>query len=73
MSRMIPGELDAGKPPVQFDEGLKSRTRTDNYGRFKLAFSALAYSTCAREAECLVGESPTGRVRRFTTEDCCPG
>jgi hypothetical protein len=42
---MIPGELDAGKPPVQFDEGLKSRTRTDNYGRFKLAFSALAYST----------------------------
>jgi hypothetical protein len=42
---MIPGELDAGKPPVQFDEGLKSSTSTDNYGRFKLAFSTLAYST----------------------------
>ena len=28
---------------------------------------------CAREAGCLAGESPSGRVRRCTTEEHCPG
>jgi len=31
---MTPGELDAGKPPVQFDEGQSRAVGTDNYGRF---------------------------------------
>src|SRR5687767_10365083 len=41
MSQMIPGELDAGKPPVQFDEGRGRATGTDNYGRLKPIRSAL--------------------------------
>ena len=28
---------------------------------------------CASEVGYLVGESPTGRIRRFTTETRCPG
>lgn len=41
--------------------------------RRSLAFAPLTpsgspYSTCAGEAGSHVGESPTGRIRRFTTE-----
>ena len=39
----------------------------------KIAMSNCRFKVCAREAGCLVGESPTGRVRRFTTEESRPG
>ncbi len=31
------------------------------------------FKVCASEVGYLVGESPTGRIRRFTTETRCPG
>jgi len=39
------GELDAGNPPVQFDEGWGVPGRTDNYGRLIFIRELPAYST----------------------------
>jgi hypothetical protein len=64
------GEPYAGKPPVRFDAGAALYgSKTDNYGQFNFAHRQSAYSTCAGEASIKVGESPTRRIRLFTTQN----
>ena len=67
-----PGEPDTGNPYVRFDEGRSGNAApTTSVGSIRLFPLRLLYAA-ASATSAHAGESPAGRIGRFTTDNWPP-